>query len=92
MQVDRLNVQHQDPLKWRPTFNVARAHVDQAVRAGVIPRWLARALHKAIDRVEDRGHGWRGAAARAELRLLTRILPRRGTEDLRDALKAISRR
>jgi LVIVD repeat len=36
VEVDRLNVQHQDKIRWEPSFAVVRALLDQLVRAGNI--------------------------------------------------------
>ena len=87
VQVKRLNVQHQDKIKWDPSFAVVRSFVDQLERSGEIGRRALAKLNRAIDRAErfvDRGHN---IAAKITLRVTARLLPRDDSfDDLRDAI------
>jgi hypothetical protein len=62
--VDRLNVQHQDKLTWRPSFAVVRSHVDQLERSGDLTGKLLDKVNAAIDKAErdaDRGRELKAA-------------------------------
>jgi hypothetical protein len=85
-QVDRLNVQHQDRLRWKPSFAVVRALLDQLVRArGIDSRTLAKVnffLNKAEDYL-DRG---RERSAGSALRSAERALDGRKHDTVEDAI------
>ena len=56
--VDRLNVQHQDKIRWTPSFAVVRSSVDQLERSGDLDGRLLDRVNDGIDRAErfdDRG-------------------------------------
>jgi hypothetical protein len=89
-QVDRLNVQHQDPLTWEPSFNVVRAHIDQAVRAGDLTGKQLDQVDKFVDRAERFNSGHQQAAASAQLMAISNQLPGEQFDTLRGALLALS--
>jgi hypothetical protein len=86
VQVDRLNVQHQDRIRWEPSFAVVRALLDQLVRAGGIDsRTLAKVnffLNKAEDYL-DRG---KERSASDALRSAERQLRGRHQDEVEDAI------
>lgn len=87
--VDRLNVQHQDRLRWRPSFAVVRSYVDQLHRLPLKPTDEARLglAEKHIDKAERLWNSPANNAARAQLRVAATQLPRTPQFDsLRQAL------
>ena len=92
VQVDRLNVQHQDRIDWEPSFAVVRSFVDQLVRADDIgDRTLAR-VNLFVDRAERFNE--RGQRIAAKATLLALALTLRGDDDLdelRDAVGDLAR-
>jgi hypothetical protein len=86
VQVDRLNVQHQDKIRWKPSFAVVRALLDQLVRAGDIDsRTLAKVnffLNKAEDYL-DRG---KEKSASNALKSAERALDESEHDDAEDAI------
>jgi hypothetical protein len=91
VQVERLNVQHQDMLRWTPSFAVVRSYVDQAVRAGTMhPGRLAR-TNAGIDAAEQmvaQGKLWQ---ARKRLFDVADGLHWLHHRDLREALHELGR-
>jgi len=67
VQVDRLNVQHQDRITWEPSFAVARSFLDQLVRADEIDDETLAQANKFIDRAEQFRDGPQADAAKAQL-------------------------
>jgi hypothetical protein len=90
VQVDRLNVQHQDRLTWEPSFNVVRAFIDQAVRAGDLSGEQLDQVNKYVDRAERFSTGPQATAAKAQLKDIANQLPGEQFDNLRDALIALS--
>ena len=90
VQVGRLNVQHQDPIVWEPSFNVVRAHIDQAVRAGDLTGKQLDQVAKFVDRAERYDAGHQQAAASAQLMAISNQLPGEQFDTLRGALLALS--
>jgi LVIVD repeat-containing protein len=92
--VKRLNVQHQDKLRWDPSFAVVRSYVDQLNRLDLKPSDASR-LAKAeqhIDKAEQLWEGRTNKAARAQLVVAAALLPRSDQfDDLRDALIDLAR-
>ncbi len=92
MQVDRLNVQHQDPLTWEPSFNVVRALIDQAVRAGDLSGKQLDQVNKFVDRAERFSTGPQANAAKAQLKAIANQLPGEQFDNLRGASSPSRRR
>ena len=90
VQVDRLNVQHQDPLTWEPSFNVVRAFIDQAVRAGDLSGKQLDQVNKFVDRAERFSTGPQANAAKAQLKAIANQLPGEQFDNLRGGLIALS--
>jgi hypothetical protein len=91
VQVDRLNVQHQDPITWQPTFAVARSYADQLERAGAIDAELLADVRRFLDRAEQFRTGPRARAAMATLLGIAGELPAGAEFDLlRDALRDLA--
>jgi hypothetical protein len=74
VQLDRLNVQHQDQVAWAPSFAVARSYADQAERAGDLEGDLLAQVHTFLDRAERFTSGPRARAAKASLFALSQTL------------------
>ncbi len=87
VQVKRLNVQHQDKLKWEPSFAVVRSYTDQLERSGDADWRTLRRVNRTVDLAEhlaDRGHK---VAAGVTLRALAFSLRRHDEfDDVSDAL------
>jgi hypothetical protein len=86
VQVDRLNVQHQDRIEWTPSFAVVRSFVDQLMRAGAIDAKTLEKVNTFVDRAErfdDRGQR---SAAKSTLTELASQLTGEQYEQLRGAL------
>ena len=91
VQVDRLNVQHQDSITWQPTFAVARSYADQLERAGAIDAELLADVRRFLDRAERFRAGPQARAAKATLRGIAGELPAGAEFDLlRDALRDLA--
>jgi hypothetical protein len=85
VQVNRLNVQHQDRITWEPSFAVVRSFVDQLVRADDIDAETLAQVNKFVDRAERFTTGPQANAAKANLHALAQQL--KGEEKF-DALGA----
>jgi len=90
VQVGRLNVQHQDPITWEPSFNVVRAHMDQAIRAGDLDGKTLDQINKFVDRAERFASGHQQSAASAQLQAISNQIPGEQFDNLRGALLALS--
>jgi hypothetical protein len=91
VQVDRLNVQHQDRISWTPSFAVVRSFVDQLVRAGDIDEETLAQVNEFVDRAERFSTGPQANAAKAQLHALAQQL--KGEEKfaaLSEALEALA--
>ena len=86
VQVDRLNVQHQDEITWEPSFAVVRSFVDQLVRGEDIDAKTLRQVNKFVDRAERFSQGHQTDAARSQLREIAGQLEGDEFDALRDAL------
>jgi hypothetical protein len=86
VQVDRLNVQHQDEITWEPSFAVVRSFVDQLVRGEDIDAKTLRQVNKFVDRAERFNSGHQQAAARDQLREIASQLEGGEFDSLRGAL------
>ena len=93
VQVERLNVQHQDRITWQPSFAVVRSFVDQLVRADDIDAETLAQVNKFVDRAERFSTGPQSQAAKANLHALAQQLKHepafanlvQALEDLSDA-------
>jgi hypothetical protein len=90
VQVGRLNVQHQDPLSWEPSFAVVRSFRDQLERAGDIDAETLRQVDKFVDRAERFSDGPQANAAPAQLRALAGQLEGDQYDALRGALEDLA--
>jgi hypothetical protein len=91
VQVERLNVQHQDQITWKPSFAVVRSLIDQLERAGEIDDRTLDRVNRLVDlaeRLNDRGQR---TAAKVTLRVLAGLLRRDDSFDaLREAVLDLS--
>jgi hypothetical protein len=86
VQVDRLNVQHQERIRWNPSFAVVRALLDQLVRAGDIdPSTLAK-VNFFLDKAEDFLAQGKERSASNALRSAERALDEREHDAVEDAI------
>ena len=92
VRVDRLNVQHQDRIRWEPSFAVVRALLDQLVRAGDIDSRTLAKVNFFLDKAEDFLDRGKEKSASNALKSAQRELEREHDEvedaidDLRDSL------
>ena len=61
VEVDRLNVQHQDGIAWAPSFAGVRSFLDQLVRAGDIGGGTLERVNLFLDEAEDASRAARGS-------------------------------
>jgi hypothetical protein len=89
----QFNAQHQTPIRWRPSFHVVGAYLDQAVRSDGLSGRRLRMVERLVARAErfdDRG--WERAAAR-NLEWASKKLSRSGDQgELRRALRKLADR
>jgi len=90
IQVDRLNVQHQDRITWQPSFAVTRSYRDQLVRAEDIDAKTLAQVDKFVDRAERFSTGPQANAAKANLRALAGQLDGEQYDALRESLVALA--
>jgi hypothetical protein len=90
VQVDRLNVQHQDRITWTPSFAVVRSFVDQLERAGDLDGKDLEKVHKFVDRAEGFSTGGQTDAARSQLLELAGQLEGEEFDELRGALEDLA--
>ncbi len=84
--LDEFNAQHQEQVVWEPSFNVAGAYFDQAVRSGELAGATLDTVEKHLAKAEKLEG--RGAAAKAQLANAIRVLDDSGDEgELKQALK-----
>jgi len=86
VQLDEFNAQHQEKIVWEPSFNVAGAYFDQAVRSGELAGATLDTVEKHLAKAEKLEG--RGAAAKAQLTNAIRVLDDSGDQgELKQALK-----
>jgi len=91
VQVDRLNVQHQDKLDWEPSFAVVRSFIDQLERSGDLDGRALDKVNRFVDRAERFADHGQKIAASVTLRVLAASLSRHDEfDDLRDAVRDLS--
>jgi hypothetical protein len=84
--LDEFNAQHQEKIVWEPSFNVAGAYFDQAVRSGELSGETLDTVEKHLAKAEKLEG--RGAAAKAQLSNAIRVLDDSGDQgELKQALK-----
>ncbi|WP_157570938.1 LVIVD repeat-containing protein [Nocardioides insulae] len=83
VQVAEFNAQHQTEIVWEPSFNVAGAYFDQAVRAGSLPEKTEDKVGKHLEKAEKLHAKGQTASVIAQLNNAIRVLD---DSDLRDAL------
>jgi hypothetical protein len=86
VQVDRLNVQHQDRIRWKPSFAVVRALLDQVVRAGDIDSRTLGKVNFFLNKAEDYLDRGKEKSASNALRSAERELDEREHDDVEDAI------
>jgi hypothetical protein len=90
VQVEEFNAQHQTPLTWAPSFNVAGSYYDQAVRSGELDGATLAKVTKHLDKAEQLDGQASPAAVRAQLANAIKVLDTSGDQDeLREALAAL---
>lgn len=84
--LDEFNAQHQEKIVWEPSFNVAGAYFDQAVRSGELSGATLAKVSKHLEKAEKLEG--RGVAAKAQLTNAIRVLDDSGDQgELKQALK-----
>jgi hypothetical protein len=91
VQVDRLNVQHQDELEWDPSFAVVRSYVDQLERSGDLAGKLLARVNRELDRAESDADRGRWLKAKTRLVALGFLLHDREYRTLRSAVFDLAR-
>jgi hypothetical protein len=92
VQVDRLNVQHQDRITWEPSFAVVRSFRDQLVRSDELGGRTLRKVDELLDRAERYDERGQRIAAKLTLFALSLQLRRdRDFDDMRDAVEDLAR-
>jgi hypothetical protein len=87
VQVPEFNAQHQTPIVWAPSFRVAGAYFDQAVRSGELAGKTLDKVSKHLDKAEVLADKGETASARDQLATAIRFLDTSGDQgELRDAL------
>jgi hypothetical protein len=86
VQVERLNVQHQDEITWEPSFAVVRSFADQLVRAGTVNARIRKQINKFVDRAEGFSESGQTEAARQQLHELAGQLEGAQFDALRGAV------
>ena len=88
MQLDEFNAQHQEKIVWTPSFNVAGAYFDQAVRSGELDGATLDKVSKHLEKAEALDAKGAGASAKAQLANAIRVLDDSGDQgELKQALK-----
>jgi hypothetical protein len=88
VQLGEFNAQHQRKIVWEPSFNVAGAYYDQAVRSGALSGATRDTVEKHLAKAEKLEG--RGAAAKAQLANAIRVLGTSGDQgELRQALQEL---
>jgi hypothetical protein len=86
VKVDRLNVQHQDRLRWKPSFAVVRALLDQLVRAGDINSKTLAKVNFFLDKAEDHLDRGKEKSASNALKSAEKALDGRKHDAVEDAI------
>jgi FIMAH domain-containing protein len=86
VQVDRLNVQHQDRIRWKPSFAVVRALLDQLVRAGDIDSKTLGKVNFFLNKAEDYLDRGKEKSASNALKSAERRLDEREHDEVEDAI------
>jgi hypothetical protein len=90
VQVEEFNAQHQTPLTWAPSFNVAGSYYDQAVRSGELAGAALAKVTKHLDKAEQLDGQASPAAVKAQLANAIKVLDPSGDQgELREALAAL---
>ncbi|WP_416953468.1 LVIVD repeat-containing protein [Nocardioides sp. T5] len=88
VQLEEFNAQHQEQIVWTPSFNVAGAYFDQAVRSGELAGATLAKVSKHLEKAEQLDG--RGAASKAQLANAIRVLDDSGDQgELKQALKEL---
>ncbi|MGC5033193.1 LVIVD repeat-containing protein [Micromonospora sp. DT229] len=67
VKLPEFNAQHQPKIEWTPSFAVARAHYDQAVRANTLGKQMTSQVDKFLERAEKFAAEGKRSAAVAQL-------------------------
>jgi hypothetical protein len=90
-QVDEFNSQHQTPITWEPSFNVAGSFFDQAVRSGELAGATLDKVSKHLAKAEKLSAQADNAAVVAQLQNAMRILGNSGDQgELKQALRDLA--
>ncbi|WP_231249691.1 LVIVD repeat-containing protein [Nocardioides furvisabuli] len=90
VRVAEFNAQHQTPLTWAPSFNVAGSYYDQAVRSGELAGATLAKVSKHLDKAETLADKGEKASAKDQLANAIRVLGTSGDQgELREALVAL---
>lgn len=89
-QLEQFNAQHQTRFTWAPSFNVAGAYFDQAVRSGELSGATLEKVSKHLAKAEELDAKGAGASAKAQLANAIRVLTDTGDQgELRVALQEL---
>jgi hypothetical protein len=87
VQLEEFNAQHQEKIVWAPSFNVAGAYFDQAVRSGELSGATLDKVSKHLEKAETLDGKGAGASAKAQLTNAIRVLDDAGDQgELKQAL------
>ncbi|HYJ27313.1 MAG TPA: hypothetical protein VEW73_06345, partial [Nocardioides sp.] len=87
VQLEEFNAQHQKKIVWAPSFNVAGAYFDQAVRSGELSGATLDKVSKHLEKAETLDGMGAGASAKAQLANAIRVLDDAGDQgELKQAL------
>jgi hypothetical protein len=90
-QVDEFNSQHQTPITWEPSFNVAGSFFDQAVRSGQLAGATLDKVSKHLAMAENLADQADDAAVVAQLQNAMRVLGGSGDQgELKQALRDLA--
>jgi hypothetical protein len=90
VQLEQFNAQHQTRLEWAPSFNVAGAYFDQAVRSGQLAGRTMDKVSKHLSKAETLADKGQSASAKAQLASAIRVLGDSGDQgELKQALEEL---
>ncbi|MBD3946796.1 LVIVD repeat-containing protein [Nocardioides ganghwensis] len=90
VRLEEFNAQHQQKIVWKPSFNVAGAYYDQAVRSGALAGKTLATVTKHLDKAEELAGKGEVASAKEQLTNAIRALGDSGDQgELKQALREL---
>jgi hypothetical protein len=90
VRLEEFNAQHQQKIVWKPSFNVAGAYYDQAVRSGALAGKTLATVTKHLDKAEELARKGEVASAKEQLTNAIRALGDSGDQgELKQALREL---